>query len=298
MKRNLIITFIVISILLIILILACKTQKPIPNTQPPIHEDTLIVENGNRPLKIATFNIQNLGKSKLSKSLIMDTLVAIIRHFDIVAVQEISDVSNKTAGEFLALINSDEKLKYQMVCSARTGREENDQSSEEQYAFYYNSALIQLIDTALYNDSAHDYFQREPFTAQFRNKQSGANFLLSTIHTAPKFAVQEIDALKYVAAWFPKRFKNADNIIFCGDFNASCTYASSGELDELAIRKQPFYWIIPDNAKTNLSKKQCAYDRFVVNKPLFSKVKDWKVYQYFKSKTVSDHWPVYIEIAL
>ena len=298
MKLKVFITLLIVCVLFTIFFYACRTQKPIVVQTKPTVEQTPIVTTLSIPLKIATFNIQNFGKSKLAKSDIMDTLVTIIRAFDIVAVQEVSDVSNQTAGLFLELINRNQVVKYAMVCSERTGRENNDQSSREQYAFYYRPDLVQLVDTALYNDSEYDYFQREPFTAQFMNKKSGVSFLLSTIHTAPEFAVEEIDALVHVATWFPKRFSNTENIIFCGDFNASCTYANPTRLDQLSIRKQPYCWIIPDTAKTNLSKNQCAYDRFVVTESLYSKIKKWEVFRYFKSKKVSDHWPVYIEIAL
>ena len=108
--------------------------------------------------------------------------------------------------------------------------------------------------------------------------------------------MEEIAALAYVAEWMPERFGNAGNVIFCGDFNASCSYASPAELQALEIYQSPYSWIVPDDAKTNLSKKTCAYDRFVVTETLRPLVTKWEVYRYFSSKAVSDHWPVYIEI--
>jgi endonuclease/exonuclease/phosphatase family metal-dependent hydrolase len=299
MKLKVLIALLIVCVLFSIFFYACRTQKPVVvPTKPSVEKTTPTATTLSIPLKIATFNIQNFGKSKLGKSDIMDTLVAIVRAFDIVAIQEVSDISNQTAKLFLELINQNEQIKYEMVCSERSGREKNDQSSREQYAFYYRPDLVQLVDTALYNDSEKDYFQREPFTSQFMSKKSGTTFLLSTIHTAPEFAVEEIEALIHVVNWIPLRFSNAENIIFCGDFNASCTYANPTKLDQLSIRKQPYYWIIPDTAKTNLSKNQCAYDRFIVTESLYSSIKKWEVFRYFKSKKVSDHWPVYIEIAL
>lgn len=252
---------------------------------------------GAKPvLRIATFNIQNFGQSKLAKTAIADTLRTIVRKFDIVAVQEVSDVTNKTAGAFLKKVNRGSKKPYKMVCSRRTGEQANDQSSREQYAFYYNPAKVELLDTALYDDSEHDYFQREPYIAKFRRKVDGLVFLICTIHTAPEQAVEEIAALAYVAEWMPERFGDAGNVIFCGDFNASCSYASPAELQALEIYQSPYSWIVPDDAKTNLSKKTCAYDRFVVTETLRPLVTKWEVYRYFSSKAVSDHWPVYIEI--
>ncbi len=50
----------------------------------------------NDTIKIATFNIQIFGKSKRQKEDVMDTLTKIVRHFDIAAVQEFRDKSEKT----------------------------------------------------------------------------------------------------------------------------------------------------------------------------------------------------------
>jgi len=249
----------------------------------------------NHQFRIATFNIQNLGQSKLAKKDITDTLATIVRQFDVVAVQEVSDVSNQTAKAFLKIINST-GMRYGMACSRRTGVQENDRSSREQYAFYYNKKTVQLLDTALYDDSEFDYFQREPWLAKFRRRSDSLEFVLCTIHTMPERAVAEIDALAQVAEWVPARFGVQAQLIICGDFNASCSYASVRDLDSLNIRKPPYHWIIPDTAKTNLSKKTCAYDRFVVPADIAPLVDGWEVFRYFSSKKVSDHWPVYISL--
>lgn len=184
-------------------------------TKPTSHKTALLIilllpflygaaQNRHQRIKIATFNIQNFGHTKLAKENVINTLVAIIRHFDIVAVQEISDKSNETARAFLNIINQTGNEPYAMACSQRTGCENDDKSSQEQYAFYYNPAKVQLIDTALYDDSQHDYFQREPFVAQFITKLSKFRLVICTIHTAPKNAVPEIAALKEVAEWIDR----------------------------------------------------------------------------------------------
>ncbi len=244
--------------------------------------------------EIATFNIQNFGQSKMQKANVVDTLAMIVRQFDIVAVQEISDISNRTAPAFLKVVNTN-GARYKLSCSERTGREPDDVKSAEQYAFYYDSKTVSLTDAALYPD-VNDDFQREPYVASFTRKADSLTFVVCTIHTAPEQAVEEIAALAKVAKWIPTRFKNAKRIIFCGDFNASCSYASPTELQALAIHKSPYYWVVPDDADTNLAKNACAYDRFVVTENLRSYVGGWEVYRAFKSKKVSDHWPVYIKL--
>jgi endonuclease/exonuclease/phosphatase family metal-dependent hydrolase len=246
--------------------------------------------------EIATFNIQNFGHSKMAKTDVMDTLAMIVRQFDIVAVQEISDISNSTAPAFLKVVNAN-GARYKLSCSERTGREPDDVKSAEQYAFYYDSKTVSLTDAALYPD-VNDDFQREPYVASFTRKADSLTFVVCTIHTAPEQAVEEIAALAKVAKWIPTHFKNAKRIIFCGDFNASCSYASPSELQALAIHKSPYYWVVPDDADTNLSNSVCAYDRFVVTENLRSYVGGWEVYRAFKSKKVSDHWPVVLKLEI
>ena len=57
---------------------------------------TILISTGLQAapeVKIATFNIENLGKTKVSKPAILKYLATTVRKFDIVAVQEVSDIS-------------------------------------------------------------------------------------------------------------------------------------------------------------------------------------------------------------
>ena len=71
----------------------------------------------------------------------MDTLVDIVRGYDLVAIQEIKDKSQNVPEKFLRMINA-KGGDYQMVLSERTGKHESDKSSQEQYAYIYNAATI------------------------------------------------------------------------------------------------------------------------------------------------------------
>jgi endonuclease/exonuclease/phosphatase family metal-dependent hydrolase len=248
--------------------------------------------------RICTFNIQNFGKTKLGDSSRVNLLAGIIRKYGIVAVQEISDVSGVVPGAFRDIINKSGERQYAVACSQLTGEQADDKTSREQYAFYYDTAMFALMTTpVLYNDSAHDFFAREPYLARFKTKKGTFSFVLITIHTAPDNAVEETGSLDEVVKWAKKRFSGETEFIVLGDFNASCTYAKPDELDRLAIRGPGYYWIVPDDAKTNLSaKSDCAYDRFVLTLPAKSYYTgNWSVDSSFTSKTISDHWPVWAE---
>jgi endonuclease/exonuclease/phosphatase family metal-dependent hydrolase len=259
----------------------------------------ITVQAGNPGvITICTFNIQNFGKTKMNDPERVAQLVSIVRKYDLVAVQEISDASGSVPYAFLEKINEGGRYHYEYVCSERTGKQPDDKNSAEQYAFFYNSATVALVaDPALYDDSAEDRFAREPYTARFKAKKGPFNFVLVTVHTAPQQAVSEIGSLDEVVKWARKRYNNESEIIVVGDYNASCSYARPEQLDQLSFRGSGYEWIIPDTAKTNLSAgSRCAYDRFVMTTathPYFTG--QWGVDRSFSSKTISDHWPVWAE---
>lgn len=256
------------------------------------------ITKSSETFRICTFNIQNFGKTKLADSARVHELAAIIRKYDIIAVQEVSDVSGVVPAAFRDIVNREGGKTYAVACSERTGNQADDKTSQEQYAFYYDTVQFSIMAPPLiYNDSAHDYFAREPYTARFRSKQGKFTFVLVTVHTAPEQAVEEIGSLDEVVKWAKQKYSRETEVIVLGDFNASCSYARPAELDRLAIRGRDYFWIVPDDAKTNLSaKSDCAYDRFVLTLPAKSYYTGrWGVDSCFTAKSISDHWPVWAE---
>jgi endonuclease/exonuclease/phosphatase family metal-dependent hydrolase len=247
-------------------------------------------------LRIATFNIQNFGKTKAADPHILSYLAEVIRKFDIVAVQEISDVTEEAPTKLQDAINSYQGAEYGLLLSERTGKQADDHSSQEQYAFYYNASRVVSVDDGwVFKDSAHDYFQREPYTAQFAIVGTTASLSITTIHTRPESAVEEIDALKAVYDKVVDTYAGEDNHVILGDFNGSCDYATPAQLKALEIRQPPFTWIVPDKADTNVNPgKACAYDRIVADAPLQKHYKSWGVADWFDKPAISDHWPVWV----
>lgn len=245
---------------------------------------------------VASFNIQNLGQTKVSKTPVRRYLAEVVREFDIVAVQEVSDVHEKTPGILLDEVNSDGS-KYQVLLSPRTGLQPEDHSSQEQYAFYYNAARIEILgEASLYDDAAHNYFRREPYTAHFKVKGTDLTFTVTQIHTAPARAVQEIDALIHVYQGLASRFPGETNHVIVGDFNGSCNYAKPEQLKALAIRKsRDLVWVVGDDEDTTVSEStHCAYDRIITTRAMLPNHYQWGIASWFTDKAISDHWPVWI----
>jgi hypothetical protein len=126
-------------------------------------------------VKIATFNIQIFGKAKAAKPEVMEVLVKVIRSYDLVAVQEIKDVSQQAPAKLLDAINKEAGPRYALALSPRSGQQPDDKKSQEQYGYFYNTETVrQLGEGALFDDSAKDLFQREPWVA---GVCSGGEFL-------------------------------------------------------------------------------------------------------------------------
>jgi endonuclease/exonuclease/phosphatase family metal-dependent hydrolase len=245
-------------------------------------------------VRIATFNIQNFGPKKASTDSTLKYLAEVVRQFDIVAVQEISDVKNRVPDIFLEEINRSDR-RYAMLVSERSGRQPNDRTSQEQYAFYYDTSRIEALGQGtLYDDSQMDLFQREPFTARFGVAATSLTFTVTQIHTRPESAVDEIDALFEVYEDVEARHKPEVNHIVLGDFNAGCSYAKPAQLAQMKIRSAAFYWVVPDDADTTVSPNtSCAYDRIVITKALQERFSQWGIANWFTDNKISDHWPVW-----
>jgi endonuclease/exonuclease/phosphatase family metal-dependent hydrolase len=250
-------------------------------------------------IKIATFNIQIFGRTKASKPAIMSQLVAIIREYDVIAVQEIKDSSGSAPNVLLHAVNDGGDRTYAMLLSPRTGLQADDKSSQEQYAVLYDTALVEALPgDRLFDDDDHDLFQREPYLTPLRVRDGGFSFVLIGIHTRPESAVEEIGALHDVIEWARAVFPDEDDFIALGDFNAGCDYASPTQLDALDLRGPSYFWIVPDDSDSNVSPTTaCAYDRIVTTvgaKAAFTG--DWGVDRAFSDKAVSDHWPVWAAV--
>jgi endonuclease/exonuclease/phosphatase family metal-dependent hydrolase len=249
-------------------------------------------------LRIATFNIQVFGQSKANKPDVMRQLVDLIRQYDVVAIQEIKDASGETPQRLLDAINDTGGDFYDLLLSPRTGVQPDDLSSQEQYAVVYRkSTLSALPGDTLFDDSASDLFQREPYITHLKARQGNFSFALIDIHTRPQSAVAEIDALHEVVQWAQGAYPGEDDFIVLGDYNAGCDYASPTQLDELEFRGPAYFWIVPDDNDSTVSlRTACAYDRIVTTASTQSEFTgNWDVDRAFTDSSVSDHWPVWAE---
>ncbi len=278
-----------------------------PETEPEDEEEVVGRDipqlNRSEVARIATFNIKVFGKTKMGKPEVVTQLVDTVLQYDLVAIQEIKDIDETVPHNFLAELNNASGNFWNMSLSVRSGTQADDQSSQEQYAYYYNHSVFREIgEGELYNDSANDYFQREPYRAQFEllnasGNSSGFDFTLFTIHTKPASALAEIDALHEVIQSYQENDTTETDVILLGDLNADCSYATAQELWESPLRQPQYNWLVNDIADTTVSSTDCAYDRIITLDDLNGRlVGSWGIDTSITNTSVSDHYPVWFDL--
>ncbi len=259
--------------------------------------------NRSEVARVATFNIKVFGKTKMSKPEVVSQLVDTVLQYDLVAIQEIKDIDQTVPYEFLDEINNVSEDTWNMSLSPRSGTQEDDQSSQEQYAYYYNTNVFrEIVEGQLYNDSLDDDFQREPYISTFEllnesGNSSGFDFTLITVHTKPASALAEIDALHTVVESYLENHTGESDLVILGDLNADCSYASAQELWDSPLRSPQYKWLVNDLADTTVSSTDCAYDRIITLGNLNDRlVGSWGIDTTVSDSNVSDHYPVWFDL--
>jgi len=250
-------------------------------------------------IRIATFNIQVFGESKMAKPHVTQLLADVTRRFDVMAIQEIRAVSQEILPRFVAEVNATGR-QYDYVLGPRLGRT----SSKEQYAFIYDTATIELDRSSIYTvDDPDDLLHREPLVAGFRARSApereAFTFTLVNIHTDPDEVKEELNALDDVYRAVRADGRGEDDVILLGDLNADDRRL--GELGEVsgimpAIRGVP----------TNTRGTQ-MYDNILFTQPATAEftggagvVDLMEMFQLTEQQAleVSDHLPVWGEFSI
>jgi endonuclease/exonuclease/phosphatase family metal-dependent hydrolase len=261
--------------------------------------DKGVEESGGQqrdPIKIASFNIQIFGQSKINKPEVMNILAKIIKKYDIVAVQEVRSDEQNVIPALLNLVN-DADTQYDYVISERLGRT----GSKEQYAFVYNTKTVSLIPESSYVvDDPDDVFEREPFVAFFRS--GNFDFKIVNNHIKPDDAEEELKQLAVVANGIYDSSSEKD-IIVLGDMNADGSYFNE---DNLAVILPLWIQLIGNDKDTTVAVSDNTYDRMMTRDTtsnveytgtsgVFKWDTEYGVTDTTFIKKVSDHYPIYAE---
>jgi endonuclease/exonuclease/phosphatase family metal-dependent hydrolase len=195
------------------------TALPLPGQQQVQSPQQAPPARSGDTIKIATFNIQVFGTSKLKKPAAMQVLTDVVRRFDVVAIQEVRSTDDSVIPTFIQMINA-AGARYDFVIGPRLGRT----NSKEQYAIIFDTARIEVDRSSVYTvPDPQDLLHREPMVARFRVRGVPANqaftFNLVDIHTDPDETKSELDALGDVYVGVQNNRSGEDDVILLGDLN-------------------------------------------------------------------------------
>ncbi|XP_038549885.1 deoxyribonuclease-1-like 1 [Micropterus salmoides] len=146
-------------------------------------------------MKIAAFNVQKLGLDKLNNHVVRTNLIKIVSRYSVVVLLEVMGQGGKVMYEFLTELNNDRKNRHQpfkMKCSRSLGR----RSYKEKFVFFYRKDELKVIKCYQYKEGKKDVLAREPFILWFKSPNTVVkDFVLIPVHTKPKDAEKELDAL-------------------------------------------------------------------------------------------------------
>jgi endonuclease/exonuclease/phosphatase family metal-dependent hydrolase len=249
-------------------------------------------------IRVATFNIQVFGTSKLGKPDVVEALVKIVGQFDVVAIQEVRAADPTVVNQFVSLINATGR-RYDAVVGPRLGRT----SSKEQYAFIFDTTRIEVDPSSVYTvDDPDDLLHREPLVAGFRVRgpppEQAFTFTLINIHTDPDETDQELDALDDVFRAVRNDGRHEDDIILLGDLNVDDSH-----LGELGMTSD-ITWVIagtPTNTRRTRQYDNVLFQRqatveYTGRAGVFDFASEFQL-SMDAALEVSDHLPVWIEFS-
>ena len=250
-------------------------------------------------IKIASFNIQVFGQSKLDKPRVVDILARIVRQFDVVAIQEVRSRDQDVLPRFVDAINATGR-QYDFVIGPRLG----DTNSKEQYAFLFDRQSIEVDRTFLYTvNDPENLLHREPLVGWFRVRgpppDQAFTFSLVNVHTDPDVVAKEMAVMDDVYRVVRDDGRNEDDVILLGDFNADDQH-----LGELAQVPGMLYAI--SGFPTNVLQTE-QYDNLIFHGPstrefvgragIVDFLRDFDLSS-DEALEVSDHFPVWAEFSI
>uniref|UniRef100_A0A8C6SJ17 Deoxyribonuclease n=1 Tax=Neogobius melanostomus TaxID=47308 RepID=A0A8C6SJ17_9GOBI len=255
-------------------------------------------------MKIASFNVQRFGESKVSKPDVLSTLVKIVSRYDIILILEVVDKSEESVKKLLTKLNKfckTRQIQYKSQLSARLGRS----TYKEQFLFLYRD-YVELTHSYQYKDNKADnpdVFAREPYILHFKPRNTVLeDIVLIPVHTTPEDSKNELNALHAVSMVVRKKW----NTDVCGFISG----VLSKKMKKISIRTdKKFHWLIGDDVDTTvITTNDHTYDRIVVYGDVMTdgiepdSAKPFNFHLFIactfllKALEVSDHYPVEVEL--
>ncbi|TQD36271.1 endonuclease/exonuclease/phosphatase family protein [Haloflavibacter putidus] len=165
-------------------------------------------------LRLITWNIQNLGRSKSDAEI--KQMTQVLRNADLVAVQEV--VAKDPAGAQAVARLADELNRTGTKWDYQVSNPTKSPSAyiSERYAFLWKTAKLKILGKAKLDQELKDKVYREPFIGYFETKKSAKAFYVINFH-ARKYNDQPEREIKRMSNYQERLASKA--VVLVGDFN-------------------------------------------------------------------------------
>lgn len=201
-------------------------------------------------IKLASWNVRILSSSSRDDQE-LSSIASIINRYDLVAIQELRD--NEVIDRLLSMLPGE----YEAAVSGKTGR-----GIKEQYAFFYNSSLIDTLGSPYLFGDPDDLLIREPFIGHFR--AGSFDFTLISIHSIYGAFVHdrraEISLMDDILTLVDEANGAEEDVILLGDFNMPA--------DDYSWEMEGFTNLIPPHMKTTITETS-SYDNMWFSRDTF-----------------------------
>ena len=259
-------------------------------------------------LKIASYNIQSFGRTKVGRTGTLTVLARIAASFDLLAIQEVggnaATVSDATAEAVAAL--------YVSKTNEIAGGEFYSYIRAGQFAIIYRADRLKAVAWGAY--AGPEQFAYRPLAAYFQTIGAPFDFVYVDAHLRPSLAAQEMKSLKKAMAEVAALYSERD-VICAGDFNADGSYYREGGAAYPADFEPPDYIsVVPNDADTTVAANRYAYDRMELTSSMAEDFTGtWNVLKpgalwdlsacegtettAGTERALSDHYPIWAEFA-
>ena len=179
---------------------------------------------------VGSWNIKHLG---WNNDKAIPQVAHVANHFDLLAVQELMDPA--ALGRLEASLEELSGEPWSAMASHALGRS----SYEEHYAFLWRESEVAYEDGAVVFIDHGDVFSREPYSARFRDVDTGDLLTLATVHVVYGDSVSdrlpEIEALADYWQWLDEAHPQTPRLL-AGDFNLAPDHPAWQALRERGAR--------------------------------------------------------------
>ncbi|MBB3190922.1 helix-hairpin-helix domain-containing protein [Halomonas cerina] len=176
---------------------------------------------------IGSWNIRHLG---WANDKAIPQVAHVANHFDFLAIQELMDTSA------LERLEQEVEALSGEAWSSMASRDLGRSSYTEHYGFLWRESEVAYADSAVVFLDSGDVYSREPYSARFRDVDTGDLFTVGTVHVVYGDSIgdrlPEIAALADYWGWLDETAKGTPRLLI-GDFNLPPDHDGWGPLREL-----------------------------------------------------------------